>query len=214
MTHDLLRRYQPLADAVAALLYPHAEVVLHDLTTLTIAYIANNLSRRGIGDESAVDDLTFEDGEQWIGPYDKVNWDGGRMRSVSLVHRDAGGTPTGLVCINMNLSAFEAARSALTLLLENPALKPQPDSLFRDDWQERINAFLKDWLTHRGLTLAALSRPQKRDLIAALEAHGAFRGRSAAPYVAQVLGLSRGTVFNHLRALRGEPSGLRPPNGD
>lgn len=214
MTQDLLRRYQPLADAVAALLHPHAEVVLHDLTTLTIAYIANNLSRRRIGDESAVDDLTFDDSEHWIGPYEKVNWDGGRMRSVSLVHRAADGTPTGLVCINLNLSAFDAARTALTLLLENPALKPQPDSLFRDDWQERINAFLKDWLTHRGLTLAALSRSQKRELIAALEAHGAFRGRSAAPYVAQVLGLSRGTVFNHLRALRGASNGISAPNED
>lgn len=203
MTHALVQRYGPLADALATLFHPHVEVVLHDLTSLTIVHIANNLSRRAIGDLSALDDLTFDEMERWIGPYEKVNWDGGRMRSVSLVDRAADGAPTGLICINMDLSAFEGARQALALLLDHPALKPQPESLFRDDWQERINAFLKDWLAHRGARLAALSRREKRELVEALEAEGAFRGRSAAPYVAQVLGLSRGTVFNHLRTLRG-----------
>jgi len=199
---SFVARYAPVADGLAALFHPHVEVVLHDLQTQTVVHIANNLSRRALGDESALEDLVVDPGKPVIGPYEKVNWDGGRIRSVSIVARGDDGVAIGLICVNMNLSVFEAARSALSLLLDSPVVKPQPETLFRDDWQERINAFLQDWLAGQGLTLAALSRHQKRELIHALEAQGAFRGRSAAPYVAKVLGLSRATVFNHLRALR------------
>jgi predicted transcriptional regulator YheO len=54
----------------------------------------------------------------------------------------------------------------------------------------------------RGATLAGLGRTEKRALIEALYAGGGFTGRSAAPYVANLLGLSRATVFNILKPLR------------
>lgn len=200
----LVGRWAPLADGLAALFHPMVEVVIHDLATQTVVHIANNLSQRALGDESALDDIAFDPALDVIGPYEKLNWDGRRIRSVSLVARDEAGAAVGLVCVNADLSVFEAARGALGLLLDNPRVTPQPEILFRDDWQERINAFLQAWLKDRGLGLAGLGRVQKRALIEALHASGAFRGRSAAPYVAKVLGLSRATVFNHLRALRGE----------
>jgi predicted transcriptional regulator YheO len=177
-------------------------VVIHDLATQTIAYIANPLSKRTVGDDSALEDIGFEPGEAVIGPYEKLNWDGARMRAVSLVARNDAGAPVGMVCVNFSLAAFEGARAALDLLLANPMVAPQPEKLFRDDWQERINLFLQAWLAERGLSLVALSRGEKRELIEALFAEGAFKGRSTAPYVANVLGLSRATVFSHLKALR------------
>jgi predicted transcriptional regulator YheO len=198
----LVAHWRPMADGLAALFHPHVEVVIHDLSSQSIAYIANPLSKRAVGDDSALEDIAFEPGETVIGPYEKLNWDGARMRAVSVVARDAADTPVGMVCVNFSLAAFEGARAALDLLLANPMVAPQPEKLFRDDWQERINIFLQGWLAERGLVLMALSRGQKRELIEALHAEGAFRGRSAAPYVANVLGLSRATVFSHLKVLR------------
>ncbi|QUD89735.1 helix-turn-helix transcriptional regulator [Phenylobacterium montanum] len=200
---QLLARWTPFADGIAALLHPHVEVVVHDLSTQTVVHIANNLSKRSLGDESALDEIEFDPDEQVIGPYGKVNWDGSMMRSVSIVARDDAGAPIGLVCVNLDISVFERAKAALSLFLGEAPLPQQPEKLFRDDWQERINIFLNTWLAERGQTLAALDRREKKALVEALFAEGAFRGRSAAPYVAEVLGLSRATVFNHLKALRG-----------
>jgi D-arginine utilization repressor len=199
---DLVRQFGPVADGLAALLHPHVEVVIHDLATQTVAYIANNLSRRALGDESALQQLAGDPGENVIGPYGKINWNGARMRCISIVARDAGGTAIGLICANMDLSVLESAHAALALLIDRSAMQPQPENLFRDDWQERINTFLQDWLRQHGATLAALNRGEKRALVQALYAHGAFRGKSTAAYVGNLLGISRATIFTILKPLR------------
>lgn len=200
-----LENYRAIADAIATLFFPHAEVVLHDLRTQTVAYIANNISKREIGDDAALEDMLSEEAsERNIGPYEKLNWDGQKIRSVSTVLRDAEGTPLALLCINLNISLFESAKAALDLFLSSSKLIPQPDALFRDDWQERINTFLHNWLRQRQLGLNLLTREHKRELVEALHAEGAFRGKSAANYVANVLNMGRATVYKHLKEIKGE----------
>ena len=198
-----LDNYRAIADAIATLFFPHAEVVLHDLRTQKIDYIANNLSKREIGDDAALEDM-FEHGtdETNIGPYENLNWDGQKIRSLSTVLRDAAGNPLAMLCINLNISLFENAKAALDLFLSPSRLIPQPDALFRDDWQERINTFLNGWLRQRQLSLNVLTRDHKRELVLALHAEGAFKGKSAANYVANVLGMGRATVYKHLKELK------------
>ncbi len=182
---------------------PHAEVVLHDLRSQRVDYIANNLSKREVGDDSALEDMLEGDSdERNIGPYEKLNWDGQKIRSVSTVLRDAAGQPLAVLCINLNISLFESAKAALDLFLSPSKLIPQPDALFRDDWQERINTFLHGWLRQRQLGLNLLTREHKRELVLALHAEGAFKGKSAANYVANVLNMGRATVYKHLKELK------------
>jgi len=180
-------------------------VVLHDLRTQKVDYIANNISKREIGDDAALEDLLSGDGdERSIGPYEKLNWDGQKIRSVSSVLRDAAGTPIAVLCINLNISLFETAKQALDLFLSSSKLVPQPDALFRDDWQERINTFLHSWLRQRQLGLNLLTREHKRELVEALHAEGAFKGKSAANYVANVLNMGRATVYKHLKEIKAD----------
>ncbi|MFK8331551.1 transcriptional regulator [Pseudomonas sp. BJa5] len=198
-----LDNYRAIADAIATLFFPHAEVVLHDLRSQKIDYIANNLSKREIGDDAALEDMLETGSEETnIGPYEKLNWDGQKIRSLSTVLRDGAGKPVAVLCINLNISLFENARAALELFLSPNRLIPQPDALFRDDWQERINTFLNSWLRQRQLSLNVLTRDHKRELVLALHAEGAFKGKSAANYVANVLGMGRATVYKHLKELK------------
>ncbi|UUY06436.1 PAS domain-containing protein [Pseudomonas sp. J452] len=200
-----LDNFRAIADAIATLFYPHAEVVLHDLRTQKIDHIANNLSKRAVGDDAALEDmLSGEVDERNIGPYEKLNWDGQKIRSLSTVLRDAKGTPIAVLCLNLNISMFERAKQALDLFLSASRLIPQPDALFRDDWQERINTFLHAWLQQRQLGLNLLTREHKRELVEALHAEGAFKGKSAANYVANVLNMGRATVYKHLKEIKGE----------
>jgi D-arginine utilization repressor len=198
----LLTRYAPLADSIAALFFPYAEVVIHDLHEQTVVYLANNLSKREIGDASTPDELDHAARERANGLYEKLNWDGRRMRCVSNVLFDDQGEPAGMMCISFNIAVFEDVRSALDLFIKGAGIVPQTDELFRDDWEDRIHTFLHNWLRERQLGLNGLTREHRRELVAALYEEGAFRGKSSADYVAAVLGMGRATVYKHLKQMK------------
>ncbi|VWD06506.1 MULTISPECIES: transcriptional regulator [Burkholderia] len=196
-------RYRRIADGIAALFFPFAEVVIHDLATQTVAYIANNLSKREAGDDSALDEFKAPVIENVMGPYEKTNWDGRQMRCVSVLVPGESPEPIGVVCINFNIAAFNDVKHALDLFVTGAGLVRPPEELFRDDWQERINTFLHTWLRERRLALNTLSRKHKRELVEALYTQGGFNGKSTANYVASVLDMGRATVYKHLRDMRG-----------
>ncbi|WP_342613594.1 helix-turn-helix transcriptional regulator [Burkholderia ambifaria] len=198
----LLYRYQSVADGIAALFFPFAEVVIHDLTSQTVAYIANNLSKREIGDDSALEEIEGIAVENVMGPYEKTNWDGRRMRCVSVLVPSESSEPVGIMCINFNIAAFHDVKHVLDLFITGAGLVRPPEELFKDDWQERINTFMHAWLREHQLALNSLSRDHKRELVEALYAEGAFNGKSAANYVANVLDMGRATVYKHLKSMR------------
>jgi len=195
----MLTRYQSIADAIALLFAPHAEVAIHDVAHQQLVYIANNRSQRQIGEDSNLDDLQWDKDTQVFGPYLKRQWDGSQCRSISAVLRDAHGQVEGLLCINLDISALEGAKAALELLLSGASLQPQPVVLFQDDWQERINDFIHQWLQQQQLSLNNLHTSQRRALISALQQQGAFKGKNSTSYVARVIGIGRATLYNYLK---------------
>ncbi len=90
-------------------------MVIHDLATNKIAYLANNLSKRKPGDDAGLEDFELDGGAGVTGPYEKLNWDGKKMRSVSIAARDEQGKPSYLLCINLSTAMFEDARNALDM---------------------------------------------------------------------------------------------------
>ena len=198
-TDALLVASKAMADGVSALFFPYSEVVVHEVKSRRIAYIANNLSKRKVGDDSAIDDVIADTGETVIGPVEKLNWDGRKVRFVSVVVRDENSVPVYVVCININISVFEDARSALDLFLQITKVQARPEQIFKDDWQEKINSFLHSWLQVQQLSLASLTQKHKKALVLALYQQGAFQGKSAADYIANVLAMGRATVFKYLK---------------
>ncbi|CQD38831.1 helix-turn-helix transcriptional regulator [Yersinia mollaretii] len=198
----MLSRYHPIADAIAMLFSPYAEVAIHDLASQSLVYIANNYSQRELGEDSNLSELQFDQHSQVIGPYQKRNWDGRQLRSISTVLRDDHGQPIGLLCINLDITVFESAKAALDRFLSGHQLQPQPDVLFQDDWQERINTYIHQWLQQQQLTLATLNNASRRMLVETLYQQGAFNGKNAAGYVAKILGIGRATVYNQLKSIK------------
>ncbi|ATP47690.1 hypothetical protein CR511_12005 [Pseudomonas putida] len=198
-----IENYKAIADSIALLLFPHAEVIVHEVESQTVVHIANNFSKRQLGDDSALDqELGDFRSSASIGPYEKINWDGQKIRSITSVLYDQHGEAEYLLCINLNFSVLDQAREALDAFFQVSRLVPQPESLFKDDWQERINTFLHTWLKERNLSLRTLKMKDKRTLVEALHAEGAFEGRSGADYVANVLSMGRATVYKYLKELR------------
>jgi predicted transcriptional regulator YheO len=193
-----LASFTPVCDAIALLFQPYAEVVLHDLATETVVYIANNFSKRELGEPSLLNEIDFRPSDLIIGPYEKVNWDGRRIKSVSAVLRSQD-RPVGILCINVDVSHFHAVMQTLNALVSVPQMIEKPASLFKEDWHERINEYIHAWTTERGLSIAEMTRAQKQQLVTDLAGDGAFGGRNAAAYISRVLGLGRATIYNYLR---------------
>ena len=198
-----LSAYYPLCDAIALLLQPQAEVVLHDLASETVAHIANPFSHREVGEPSLLHEIDFRPDVALIGPYEKVNFDGRRLKSISAVLRKDG-RAVGVICINLDVTHLQSAIELLTALTRVPTGAGQPAVLFQEDWHERINQYVHAWTARNGVVIADLSRAQRLQLVGELAADGAFGGKHAAAYVSRVLQMSRASVYNYLRAAKGE----------
>lgn len=195
---DELGYYKPIAEAISLLLFPHAEVVIHDLKTGCIVAIFNNLSKRAVGDASLVDEINqLSDTQDVFPPYFKINWDGRKMKSVTAVLRNQRGKASGLLCINLDISKWEEIHLFILDLIK-PATE-MPDFLFKNDWREKINVYVSSYLKQHALRLDSLDKAEKKKLLLALHKEGAFNTKNAASYVAEVLQISRATVYNYLK---------------
>jgi predicted transcriptional regulator YheO len=198
-----LKPYIPVCQAIAALLQPHAEVVLHDLATGNIAYIANAFSKRRPGDSSMTDlDVAISIDSSVIGPYRKTNWDRRQLRSVTAVLRDRNDRPTGLLCVNLDISAFEGAVEFIRNLIQFAPPSDPPSALFKSDWKEMVSATIDSYLRERRITEAGLGKDDLSELVKVLDGQGIFSIRNATPYIAEVLRMSRATLYKHLKELR------------
>jgi D-arginine utilization repressor len=140
-----LTPYFAIADGLAALFKPFVEAVVHDLRTDCVAYVAHPFSPREAGDPSDMEDVTFAEGVQVIGPYEKVNFDGRRIKSISILLRGEKNKPIGMLCINADVTEFEAVRRMLQGFLGVSETTTQVSTLFHEDWHEKVNRFVAAW---------------------------------------------------------------------
>ena len=208
-----LKDVLPFAEAFSRLLHPFAEVVVHDLGRDQIEAIYNPLSRREVGDDSYLDQIDFDGSEMIIGPYEKTNWDGRLMKSISIVIRNQSGKAEGFLCINLDISVFETANQLLqTFLKNNVDTVERTQRLFKDDLYEKINQYVQNYSREHQVSMEAFSRVNKKEIIDSLVQEGAFRGKNAANYIGRVLGISRATVYNYLKEKEEAPMTKRYKN--
>ena len=198
-----LQQYTEVANAMARLFRPFLEVVIHDLKSETLAYIANPFSLRRIGEPSLLHEIDFSPSDRLIGPYRKTGADGRRIRAMSVTLRDARDKPIGVMCMNFDCMDFDTVRRTIELLVPQPSSTERPPAIFAEDWDERINEFIVNWCTERGTTVQRLQRDDRRALVCALANDGAFNVKRAPLHVARILGLSRATIYNYLRTGNG-----------
>ena len=198
----------PFAQAVSALLGPNIEIVIHDLRTESVAHICNPFSKREVGDPSYLNEIDFRPDDRVIGPFERINWDGRVIRSISSVLRTPEGAPYALACVNFDLSDVRAAQNALVALIGAPVTASEPGALFKNDWHEKMNRYIVEWCREHGLAVESLSRANRRDLLDSIDRTDGFREKHAASYIARVLGVSRATIYNDLKGRRSVARGL------
>lgn len=197
-----LHPYISVAQSYVQLLAPLAEVVIHDIATNSICFIEGNLSNRKVGDPSFLD-IDLKQLEQQIHRviYPKVNFDGKLIKSISIPIKN-GNRLVAIMCLNVDVSVFSQMQQlAQAFLLPSTN---QPEVLFKNDWQEKVHQALYQWLKGHRLKVESLTNAQKKQVVQEMYTQGAFHEKKAADYIASILGLSRASVFNYLKEIRGK----------
>ncbi len=207
MAHPL-SKYKSIADAIALLFHPTAEIVIHDILTDTVFYISNPVSGRKIGDISLLelDGQEFgkglSEGESIIGPYEKAGEKGQRVRAVTAVLKDEAENPIGLMCINQDFSVYEGALGILDGLLRPPKAAQHPKILFQNDWRDQITLEIRWFLEKNNIALDNITLDLRKKMVAHLDAKGLFYAKKSIDQLAAILGVSRATTYNDLKHVR------------
>jgi len=200
-----LKPYVALCDAIGKLFYPNVEVVMHDLESKTLVHIVNAFSKRRVGDAMLSDTKAMQTlSEDWIGPYDKRNLDGKRLKSVSVILRDAHEMPIGMVCINYNTEVVHTLLDSLKGFLHVNDITQKPSVLFSQSWQEHTDETIEKYLNMKNISLLGLNMEEKKELIAFLDKEGIFAIRNGVGYVCTTLNISKATLYNWLKVVRNE----------
>jgi len=205
-----LSKYKPIADAVALLLHPYAEVVIHDIVKDIIVYIANPYSKRKAGDSSYLgldgDAADFGLKKNVLGPYEKEGEDGQRIRSITAVLRNNEARPIGILCINLDFSpletAFESALEVLNGLIRPAEIEARPEIIFREEWREQIKLEIRAFRLEKGLTQEPMNASERRELMRRLDRKRLFYARKSVELVAGYLMISRATAYKDLNEIR------------
>ena len=207
---NTLLSYKPIADAIAKLLHPYAEVVIHDIENDTIVHIANSYSRREVGDKSYLgldsDKSDFGLEKNVLGPYEKTGDDGQRIRSITAVLRNEAAKPIGILCINLDFltleTAFESALEVLNGLIRPPGSQARPEVIFREEWQEQIKLEIRAFRREKGRTQESISTKERRELMRRIDQKRLFYARKSVEQVASLLKISRATAYKDLNQIR------------
>lgn len=197
------KEYEPFVKAIVELFHPFAEAAVHDLEEGKIVAIYHNISQRKVGDISPLKELKIDtkDFPDHFAPYYKQNWDGKPLKCTSITIRNSKGKPIGLICINIDMSAFQHGYQLLEAFLKTKTDANNPVEVFGGQYEEQVMHAIQQYLDVHQLSLPHLTRTQKKELVQELYYKGIFNFKNAAPFVAKQLNTSRATIYNYIRQL-------------
>lgn len=200
--HKELKKYLPFIQGIVELFHPFVEGALHDIKSGTLVALFNNISQRQVGDATPLRELNIKTDHfpDYFLPYYKSNWDGRKLKCISMTIRDAKNVPIGLICFNLDVSLFQDIENKFSALLQLKEKAENPIEMFGENGQEQIRIQIDRYLKKHQQSLHRLTRGQKRDLIIYLYGKGVFNYKNAASFVADVLRISRATLYNYMKS--------------
>ena len=201
MKVDPFDAYFAVGEAIATLLHPFAEVVLHDLQTGRIVRIWNSFTERQAGDLSKLkgaQDL-FPENTNILGPYEKALSTLGRSKSITAGLRNGDGDLIGFLCINLDVTVLDKAGAMLAAFASSDLKRPEP--IYRTDLQQHISYLVRDYSLRISKPVDNFSRQDRAELITIIDADGLFQARNAVMLVAKAMHISRASVYNILAGI-------------
>ena len=203
---DILNR---MAESIVAVVGPHCEIVVYDFDDLehSVVAVAGNVTGREVG--APVPDLQFISRELNRNTPDKLNYrtrKGTRDLQSSLIWiRDVRGEPIGAIGVNIDHTDLLQVRA----LIDNLAASTQTvtdvvvSNTFAKDLDDLIDIAVSDFLRKNNIpNIETMPQDDKLRLIAEVEKQELFRIRGAVNRMADLLNVSRATIYNYRASLK------------
>ncbi len=199
----LIRETEKIAVALGRMFPGLCEVVVHDLRDPqhAIRAIENNLSGRQVGDSvtelglARIEDPGYP---SVIQNYPNQFPDGRPAKSTSIGIKNTAGEYIAALCLNLDVSVLSPVTLALSnLVATDTEHREQPLETLRDRNARELRQAVEELAAERAATPRSLSREDKKALVRQLHQDGYFDSRDAAQTIADLLGVSRATVYNY-----------------
>ncbi|MFI9247444.1 transcriptional regulator [Streptomyces sp. NPDC053086] len=201
----LVREAEKIAVALGRMFPGLCEVVLHDLRNPdhAIRAIENNLSGRQVGDsatELGLARIADPEYPSVIQNYPNRFPDGRPAKSTSIGIKNAAGEYVAALCLNLDVSVLSPVTLALSnLVATDTEHRDQPLETLRDRTARELREAVEARAAERASTPRSLGREDKKALVRQLQRDGYFDSRDAAQTIADLLGVSRATVYNYAK---------------
>ena len=219
---QLMQALHPVVQMLGTIVGHHVEVVLHDLTQprRSIVAIANgHVSNRRVGNSilsGPKDDRGFAAARQTLAQrgqavhsivdgYPTLTRAGTRLKSSTVVFRDAAGEPFAALCLHADLTIAAAAHAWLGRLLQGAAAAPAPTE--SPDMDALMHEIIGDAVRRLGKPVALMNKEEKVQAVQAMMQRGLFIVKGGVSRAAASLGVTRFTVYNYLELLRRRSDG-------
>ncbi|WP_408006993.1 transcriptional regulator [Pseudalkalibacillus sp. A8] len=202
--NPLLKPYISVAEGIAKTFGEFCEVVLHDLTDYSSSIIAifnGHVTGRKVG--SPITNLGLEiikkglDGEDNLINYSNTSLQQKSIKSSSMIIRDEAGNIIGCLCINIDTAYLKMAKSFIENLISN-----EPDNHKKEEFSPSINdlkgQLINEAVERIGKPIPLMNKVEKEKFISYLDNKGLFLIKGAIQTVADLLGISKYTMYNYL----------------
>jgi predicted transcriptional regulator YheO len=209
----ILDSYKTSLEGLAAYLGEAFEIVLHDLTDLdhSVIKIFNGF-HSGRQEGAPITDLALSMleriNENNSGPfisYHSRSKYGKPVKSTTIVIFGENGNVIGFICVNLYLD------SPITSLLQNFASLDNPAEFvsenFINDSEELITRALEKAKQQVAADTSIMASQKNKEIIAILYHQGIFKLKNAVQNTSSDLGISKNTVYLHIRTLEQRADG-------
>ena len=206
---SILNNLQKIADAIVSLLGKNCEACIHDLTLLenSLVYIQGDVTHRKIG--APATDLLMKMLQknsrkaEDMHNYRTTTTDGRSLKSTTTFIRDKTGNPLAAFCINLDTTDFYNASQALLPFINILENNHQASTeTFTHSAGETVEAIFFQAVEEIGKHPTTMNVDEKTQLTRQLEENGTFLLKGAVEQVAQMMGVTKFTVYNYLKKVR------------
>jgi predicted transcriptional regulator YheO len=207
--NPLLLAMIPIADGIANTLGEQCEVVIHELKNLdsSLFYIAGNITGRKLG--APLTNLSLQTIKQegnnardLIG-YETLTKDGKRLKSSTIYIRNDLEQIIGCLCINLEINHIQTCIKILESLTKvNTNTNVVTKENFYVDVNEAMEEIVSGALKEYSIPLSLMEKDDKIRVVNILENRGVFLVKGSVDYVANILNVSRYTIYNYLNEIR------------
>lgn len=208
--HPIIKKFIPLVNVLAQTFGENCEVVLHDFYDVSNSIVTiENGHVTGRTIDSSMTDITYNkvvDGnvDKDIINYTGKSKDGSVVKSSTTFIRDDDGKVIGCFCINFDLTELVSVKRVLDdiMKIDSDLVLSKTGDSRNDNVSEVLSNLVNSAINKYGKPVIYMTKEDKVEIVKKLEEQGTFRIKGAIDYLADVLCVSRYTIYNYLDEIR------------